>query len=105
MSTAAQMGRLHAALRANGCDKMPDTIEECLDTRLGMGRKRKREVEPSMAQTIRTSMVQRLEQRLARLDKRLVIQLCNALDKDTSAITPSEASSAAAQEAVQKLLT
>jgi hypothetical protein len=103
-AAAGQLQRLHTALRANGHADPPDSVEASLDILLGMGRKRKRSVEPSVAQTIRDSISQRIEARLAAIDKRTLVQLCRELDKDLVQTTPSEASVAAAHEATEKLL-
>lgn len=102
--STGQLERLHTALRANGYTEPPDSIEASLNILLGMGRKRKRADEPSVAQTIRDSIAQRIQARLASIDKRTLVQLCRELDKELVQATPSDASIAAAAEATDKLL-
>lgn len=102
--STGQLERLHMALRANGHAEPPDSIEASLDILLGMGRRRKHAVEPSVAQTIRDSIAQRILTRLASIDKRTLVQLCCELDKEPVQGTPSVASIAAAAEATEKLL-
>lgn len=103
-AAAGQLQRLHAALRANGHVDPPNSVEASLDILLAMGRKRKRSVEPSVAQTIRDSIAQRIESRLAAIDKRTLLQLCREVDTDRPETMPSDASVAAAHEVTEKLL-